>query len=74
MTGMAHLMMDDPLLSDAILGHISLLVKIYRSSWSCMIISTYDMHTETMTCLMSYHDPSVEYLLGYSVRLTFFDI
>ncbi|KAL6315038.1 hypothetical protein AAG906_030878 [Vitis piasezkii] len=56
MTGIAHLMMDDPILSDfliyhtsnAILGHISLLVEIYRSSWSRMILITYEMHVELM--------------------------
>ena len=80
MTVIAHLMMDDLMLSDfsiyhasnAILVHISLLVEIYRSSWSCMIISTYEMYTEMMTCLFSYHDLLVEPLLGHSVRLTFF--
>ena len=78
MIEIAHLMMDDPMLfgfsvyhtSDAILGHISLLVEIYRSSWSCMIISTYEIHTETMTCFLSYHDPLVEPLLGHSIRPT----
>ena len=34
--------------SDAILGHISLSVEIYRSSWSCMIISTYEIHIKLM--------------------------
>ena len=32
-----------------------------------MIISTYEIHIETMTCLLSYHDPLVEPLLGHSV-------
>ena len=31
-----------------------------------MIISTYEIHTETMTCLLSYHDPLVEPFLGHS--------
>ena len=78
MIEIAHLMMDDPMLfdfsiyhtSDSILGHISLSIEIYRFSWSCMIISTYEIHTETMTCLLSYHDPLVEPLLGHSVRTT----
>ena len=56
MTKIAYLMMDDRMLSDfliyhtfdAILGHISVSVEIYRSSWSCMFIHTYVMHTETM--------------------------
>ena len=56
--------------SDAILGHISLSIEICRSSWSCMIISTYEIHIEKMTCLLSYHDPLVEPLLGHSVRPT----
>ena len=60
--------------SDAILGHIFVLVEIYRSSWSYMIISTYEIHIETMTCLLSYHDPLVEPLLGHSVRPTLFNI
>ena len=50
-------MMDDLMLSDfmiyhtfdAILGHISSLAEIYRSSRSCMLISTYKIHIETMT-------------------------
>ena len=49
-------MMDDLRLSDfliyhtsnVILGHISSLVKIYRSSRICKIISIYDMHVELM--------------------------
>ena len=56
MTGIAHLIMDDMILSDfliyhtsnAILGHISLLVEIYISSWSRMILITYEMHVELM--------------------------
>ena len=71
-------MMDDLRLSDfliyhtydVILGHISLSVAIYRSSWSCMIISTYEIHTATMICLLSYHDPLVEPLLSHLVRPT----
>ena len=78
MIEIAHLMTDNPTLSDfliyhtsdAILRHISISVEIYRSSWSCMIISTYEIHTEMMTCLLSYHDPLVEPLLGHSVRPT----
>ena len=78
MTRITHLMMGDPILFDfliyhtsgAILGHISFSVVIYRSSWSCMIISTYEIHTEMMTCLLSYHDPLVKLLLGHSVKPT----
>ena len=78
MIGITHLMMDDLRLSDfsiyhtsdTILGHISLSVEICRSSWSCIIIFIYEIHTETMTCLLSYHDPLVEPLLGHSVRST----
>ena len=78
MTGIAHLMTDDLRFSDfsiyhksdAILGHISLSVEICISSWNCMIISTYEIHTKTMTCFLSYHDPLVEPLLGHSVRST----
>ena len=60
--------------SDVILGHIFLSIKIYRSSWSCMIISTYEIHTEIMTCLLSYHDPLVETLLGHLVSPILFYI
>ena len=78
MTRIAYLMMDDSRSFDffayhafgSILGRISLSVEIYRSSWSYMIISTYEIHIETMTCLLSYHDPLVEPLLGHLVRAT----
>ena len=55
---------------DVVLGHIFILVEIYRSSWSCMIISTYEMKH----CLLSYHDFLVEPFLGHSIRPTLFDI
>ena len=82
MTGIAHLMMDDLMLSDFsiyhtsdfILGHIFLLKEIHRSSWSCMIISIYEIYTEMMTYLLSYHDPLVEPFLGHSIKPTLFDI
>ena len=78
MTGIAHLMMDDPMLSDfsiyhtfdVILGHISVLVELFRSPLICMIIPTYEIHAEMMTCLLSYHDPIVEPFLGHSVKPT----
>ena len=49
-----HLMMNDLRLtdfsiyhtSDAILGHISLSIGIYRSSWSHMILITHEMHVK----------------------------
>ena len=58
MTGIAHLMMDDPMLSnfsiyqtfDAALGHISVLVEICRSPLICMIILSYEIHIELMIC------------------------
>ena len=31
-----------------ILGHISVLIEIYGSSWSCMLIPTYEIHIDTM--------------------------
>ena len=34
--------------SDAILGHISLSIEVYRSSWICMITLIYKMHVELM--------------------------
>ena len=57
MTGIAHLMMDDPMLSnfsiyhtsDTILGHISILVEICKPQLICMIIPIYKIHIETMT-------------------------
>ena len=60
--------------SDSILGHIFVSVEIYRSSWSCMPIPTYEIHAETMTCLLSYHDLPCEPLLSHSVRPTLFGI
>ncbi|RVW48458.1 hypothetical protein CK203_088272 [Vitis vinifera] len=33
---------------DAILGHISVSIEIYGSSWSCMFIPTYEIHVDTM--------------------------
>ena len=61
-------MMDDSILSDlsiyhtsdSILGHIYVSIEIYRSSWSRMIIPTYEIHAEMMIYLLSYHDPLVE--------------
>ena len=58
MTGIANLMMDDLMLSDfsiyhtsdAILGHISILVEICRSPWISMIIPNYEIHTDLMIC------------------------
>ena len=35
-----------------------------------MLIPTYEIHAKTMTCLLSYHDPLVEPLLGHLVRAT----
>ena len=54
MTGIMHLMMDDLRLFDfpiyhtfdVILGHISLSVEIYRSSWSHMIFITHEIHVK----------------------------
>ena len=82
MTGIAHLMMDDPMLSDfliyhtsdAALGHISVLVEICRSPVICMIIPTYEIQAETMTSLLSYHDLPWEPLLSHLVRPTLFGI
>ena len=46
--------------------------EIYRSSWSCMLIPTYKIHAETMTCLLSNHDPPIKSLWTHLVRLAFF--
>ena len=75
-------MMDDLMSSNfliyhtlgVILGHIPLSVEIYISSWSCMLIPTYEIHAETTTFLLSYHDPVVGLLLSHSVRPTLFGI
>ena len=75
-------MMDDLVLSDfmiyhtfdAILGHVSFLAEIYRSSWSYMLVPTYEIHIEAMTYLLSCHDSPVESLLSHSVKLTLFSI
>ena len=40
-------------------------VESYRSSWSYMITPIYRMRTETRTCSLFYHDPSVEPLLSH---------
>ena len=82
MTGIAHLMMDDPMLSDfsiyhtfdVILGHISVLVELFRSPLICMIIPTYEIHAETMTYLLSYHDLVGKPLLSHLVKPTLFSI
>ena len=58
MAGITHLVMDDLVTSgfltyhtsDAILGHISVLVEICRSPLICMIIPTYEIHTGLMIC------------------------
>ena len=60
--------------SDSTLGHISVSIKIYRSSWSHMIIPTYEIHAQMMTYLLSYHDPPLEPLWSHPVRPLFFYI
>ena len=77
MTRITHLVMDDLVpsnfsmyhTSDAILGHISVLVEICRSSLICMIISTCEIHTETMTCFLFYDDSLMESFLSHLVKL-----
>ncbi|KAL6336195.1 hypothetical protein AAG906_011077 [Vitis piasezkii] len=74
-TGITHSMIDDLRSSDfmiyhifdAILGHSSVSVESYRSSWSCMFVPTYEIHTEAMTYMLSCHDPPMESLLGHSL-------
>ena len=81
-TGITHLIMDYFVLSDftiyhtfdTILGHVSFLAEIYKSSRSCMHVPTYEIYTEAMTYLLSCHDPPVESLLSHPVRLTLFGI
>ena len=57
MTRITHLVMDDLVpsyfstyhhTSDAILGHISILVEICRSPLICMIIPIYEIHVKLM--------------------------
>ena len=60
--------------SNSILGHISVSIEIYRSSWSRMIIPTYEIHAEMMTYLLSYYDPPVELLWSHPIKPTFFGI
>ena len=58
--------------SDSILGHIFVSIEIYKSSWSCMLVPTYEIHTETMTCLLSYYDLPWKPFLSHLVRPTLF--
>ena len=55
-------------------GAYSVSDEIYRSLWSRMIVSTYEIHTETRTCSLFYHDPPVESSLSHLVRPALFDI
>ena len=56
MVGITHLAMDDLVpsnfltyhTSDAILGHISILVEICRSPLICIIIHIHEIHVELM--------------------------
>ena len=48
--------------------------EIHWSSWSRMIVSIYEIHIETRTCSIFYHDPPVEPFLSHLVRLAFFGI
>ena len=58
MTRIAYSMVDDLISSgfptyhtfDAILGHISVLVEICRSSLICMIVPSHEIHARTMVC------------------------
>ena len=47
-------------------GHISVSIEIYGSSWSCMLIPTYEIHTDMIVS-------SVEPLRSYPVRPTLRD-
>ena len=60
--------------SDAILGHIPFHLEIYGSSWTCTIIITYWMLTETLTYSLPYHDTSVDLLWIYLAKSSFFGI
>ena len=59
---------------DAILGHIFVSIKIYGSSWSHTIISTYEIRAKTITYSLFYHDPPVEPFLSHLVMPTLFSI
>nr|CAN64329.1 hypothetical protein VITISV_031526 [Vitis vinifera] len=53
-------------------GEYSVSCEIYRSSRSCMLIPTCRMHTETRTCSLFYHSPSVKPLLEPSSQTRIF--
>ena len=82
MARITHLVMDDLMssnfltchTSDAILGHISVLVEICRSPLIYMIISIYNIHAELMIYFLFYVDSLVEHFLSHSVRLILSDI
>ena len=54
--------------SDAILGHIFVLVEICRSPLICMIIPIYEIHVKLMIYFLFYDDSLVEYFLSHLVR------
>ena len=56
------------------IGAYSVSNEIHGSSWSCTIVPTYEIHIETRTCSLFYHDPPVEPFLSHSVWPTFFGI
>ena len=75
-------MVDDLRSSDFSIYHTSMpywgifpfSIEIYRSLWSHMIVLTYEIHFETMVCLLSYHDLPGKPLLSHSVRPVLFSI
>ena len=82
MARITHLVMDDLApsdfltchTSDAILGHIFVLVEICRSSLICMIIPIHEIHVKLMICFLFYDDSLVEPFLSHSVKLILSDI
>ena len=57
--------------SDAILGHILVLVEICRSPLICMIIHIYEIHVELMTCFILRWFPNGVFLESFSQAHTF---
>ena len=82
MTRITHLVMDDLVpsnfptyhTSDAILGHIFVLVEICKSPLICMIIPIYEIHVELMICFHFTMIPYWSLFLSHSVRLILSDV
>ena len=82
MTGIAHLLIGDLTSFDFFglsyvrchTGAYLVSDKIYRSSWSRTIISTYEIHIETRTHSLFYYDPPMEPSMSHLVKPAFLGI